>query len=378
MSVPASAQIREHFGQLTDPRVERTRRHALLDIIAIAICAVICGADSWVEVKQFGRDKETWLRTFLPLANGIPSHDTFGRLFARLDPDEFARGFRSWISTLAQLSAGEVVAIDGKQLRRSHDRALGKQAIHLVSAWASDNQLVLGQVKVDDKSNEITAIPQLLQWLALKGCMVTLDAMGCQRAIADQIVAQEADYLLALKGNQGHLLDDVRDIFQTAQAVQFTGVAHDTAQTTDKDHGRLETRRAWTISEPTELSYLRERAAWPHLRTLVMVEATRRLGQTRTTETRYYLCSQSVSATRALEVVRTHWHIENDLHWVLDVAFREDDCRIRQGHADQNFAILRHLALNLLKRDRATRIGIKAKRLKAAWSTDYLLHLFSL
>jgi predicted transposase YbfD/YdcC len=357
--------------------VDRTKLHALLDIIAIAICAVICGADSWVEVEQFGHEKEAWLRTFLALPNGIPSHDTIGDLFARLDPDEFERGFLSWIAAIANLTQGEVVAMDGKRLRRSHDHLLGKNAIHMVSAWASANHLVLGQVKVDDKSNEITAIPQLLSMLVLQGCVVTLDAMGCQSEIADQIVAQGADYMLALKGNHGHLLDDVTDIFQTAHAVQFKDVVHDSAKTSDKAHGRIETRRCWTLSEPHELQYLRDRKDWPQLRTLVMIESTRRVGLTHSTETRYYLCSLTVSAERALEIVRTHWSIENELHWVLDIAFQEDDCRVRQGHGAQNFSRLRHLALNLLKRESSAKVGIKAKRLKAGWSLDYLLKVLA-
>ncbi len=377
MSSKPLASITQHFATVTDPRVERTKQHQLLDLITIAICAVICGADTWVDVEQFGHDKLVWLKTFLALPNGIPSHDTFGDVFARLDPAEFERSFLAWVQAIAELTHGEIIAIDGKRLRRSHDHTRGKHAIHMVSAWASTNHLVLAQVKVDEKSNEITAIPELLNVLALSGCMVTIDAMGCQSDIAELIVTKGADYMLALKGNHGHLLADVTDIFQTAHAAHFKDVPYDYAKTTDKNHGRVEIRRCWTIADPRELQYLRDRTAWLHLRTLVMVQAERRVGRTITRETRYYLSSAVLSAARCLDIVRTHWGIENELHWVLDIAFREDECRIRKGHGAQNFAILRHLALNLLKREQTAKVGIKAKRLKAGWSQDYLLKVLS-
>ena len=377
MSETAVGSISQHFAQVVDPRVDRTKLHQLLDIISIAICAVVCGADDWVEVEQFGNDKLEWFRTFLKLPHGIPSHDTFSDVFARIDPDEFEHSFQSWVQTIARLLPGEVIALDGKRLRRSHNHTLGKNAIHMVSAWASSQRLVLGQVKVDEKSNEITALPALLQMLALKGCIVSIDAMGCQSDIAARIIAQQADYVLALKGNQGHLLDDVSDLFSTARAVQFKDVAHDYAKTTDKDHGRLETRRCWTISAPSELVYIRDLKDWAELRSVIMLEATRRSGQTTTTEIRYYISSLTPSAQQALSIVRTHWSIENEVHWVLDVAFREDDCRVRIGHGAQNFAILRHLALNLLKRESSVKVGIKTKRHKAGWSTDYLRKVLS-
>lgn len=372
MSSELPSSIGQHFGQVVDPRIERSKRHQLLDIITMGICAVICGADDWVEIEQFGNAKLDWFRTFLALPNGIPSHDTFGDVFARIDPEQFAQGFSSWVRAIAQVLPGEIIPIDGKRLAGSQDQPNGKSAIHMVSAWASQQHLVLGEVKVDDKSNEITAIPALLELLALHGCIVTIDAMGCQHEIAAAIVAQQADYVLAVKGNQGHLLDDVRDVFDTAQALQFRDVPHDYTRQREKDHGRLETRRCWTISAPQELAYLRNRAEWAGLRSLIKVEATRRVGQTTSTETRYYISSLMLTAQRALEIVRTHWSIENEVHWVLDVAFREDDCRVRVGNAAQNFATLRHLALNLLKRETTTKAGIKTKRHKAGWSTDYL------
>lgn len=377
MSEMPVGSIIKHFRQVVDPRVERTKRHQLLDIITIAICAIICGADDWVEVEQFGNAKLAWFRTFLSLPNGIPSHDTFGDVFARINPDEFQRGFLSWVQTIAQLLPGEVIALDGKTLRRSHNRSTGKHAIHMVSAWASSNRLVLGQAKVAEKSNEITAIPALLQALDLHGCIVTIDALGCQTDITQTIIDQHADYMLALKGNQGHLLDDVSDLFATARAANFTDVVHDYAKTTDKDHGRIETRRCWSISEPSELAYIRDLKDWAGLRSVVMIEATRRVGPATTTEVRYYISSLTPSAPQALEIVRSHWHIENGLHWVLDVAFREDDCRVRTGNAPQNLALLRHLALNLLKRETSVKVGIKTKRHKAGWSTAYLSKVLS-
>ncbi len=377
MSVKPTASITRRFANVSDPRVDRTKLHALLDSITIAMCAVICGADTWGAVEQFGHDKFAWLQTFLALPNGIPAHDTFADVFARLDPEQFERSFLSWVRAVAELTHGQIIPIDDKCLHRSHDHSLGQHAIHMVSAWASANHLVLGQVKGDDKSNEITAIPELLNLLVLQGCIVTIDAMGCHSHIADQIIATGADYMLALKGKQGHLLADVTDIFQTAPAVNFKDVMHDHAKTTDKAHGRLEIRRGWTIADPTELRYLRNLKKWPHLRTVLMVQAERRIGPITTTETRYYISSLAASAQRCLEVVRTQWSIENDVHWVLDVASREDDSRIRNGYGPQNFAVLRHLALNLLKRETSAKVGFKAKRLKAGSSTDYLLKVLT-
>lgn len=377
MSSEPSGSIAQHFGQVVDPRIERSKRHQLMDILTLAICAVIGGADDWVEIEQFGNAKLDWFRTFLPLPNGIPSHDTFGDVFARIDPEQFQQGFLSWVRTIATLLPGEVIPIDGKRLAGSQDEPKGKSAIYMVSAWASHQHLVLGEYKVDAKSNEITAIPALLQLLALKGCIVTIDAMGCQTEIAAALVAQQADYVLALKGNQGHLLDDVRDVFDTAHTAQFREVPHNYAQQSEKDHGRIETRRCWVISAPAELAYLRNRTEWASLRSLIQIEATRRIGPTVSTDTRYYISSLTPTAQQALAIVRTHWSIENELHWVLDVAFREDDCRVRTGNAPQNLATLRHLALNLLKRETTTKAGVKTKRHKAGWSTDYLAKVLS-
>lgn len=375
---PSTTSIAIHFAELDDPRVERTKRHQLLDIVTIALCGVLCGADSWVEIEQFGNAKLDWLRSFLDLPQGIPSHDTFGRVFAALDPAQFQTAFLRWVqAVLPSPGAGEVVAIDGKTLRRSHDRAAGKGPIHLVSAWASRQQLVLGQQAVDTKSNEITAIPALLELLQLEQTIVTIDAMGCQTAIAQRIRDRGADYVLTLKDNQAGLASDVRELFATARQEGFGTTRWTTHRTIDKGHGRIETRQCWAVDDPAWLSWLSERVVWPDLGSVAMVQHTRRIGEHLEQETRYVLSSLAGEARQIGAAVRAHWSIENGLHWVLDVAFREDACRVRTGAADQNLAVLRHLALNLLKHDTSVKIGIQAKRLKAGWDTAYLLHLLA-
>jgi predicted transposase YbfD/YdcC len=369
---PASTSIAAHFRTLPDPRVRRTRRHALVDILAITLCAVICGAEDWVAVARFGRAKRKWFRTFLTLRHGIPSHDTFGRVFAALDPDAFKTAFLAWAQTLATLRPGDVVAVDGKTLRRTFDTAADKAAIHMVSAWATAQSLCLGQIKTDAKSNEITAIPQLLEMLALADRVVTIDAMGCQRDIARTIQAKGGDYVLSLKGNQTRLHDDIRTLFADAEARGFRDLPHTTADTVDGDHGRIEVRRAWATDD---IAWLADRDRWPGLRSVLRVDSERTIGDQTSHETRFFVSSLPPDAAHLGRVVRQHWAIENGLHWVLDVAFHQDQTRIRTGHAPENLAILQHIALNLLKQDRTETLGIKNKRLAAGWDHDYLLHL---
>jgi len=365
--------IAAHFAALEDPRVERTKKHSLGAILLIALCAVICGADSWVEVEQFGRAKQEWLASVVDLPHGIPSHDTFGRVFAALNPEQFAAGFRAWVAGVQQATDTEVIGIDGKTLRRSHQRGAGLGPLHMVSAWASQSRLVLAQVAVPGKTNELGALPSVLALLALEGCIVTIDAMGCQTAIARTIITGNADYVLALKGNQERLAADVAALFTDAQAVDFVGIEHDSDRRREKDHGRVEVRETWVIHDPAHLHYVDPDDRWAGLRSLVMVRATTHSAAGVSSETRYYISSLRGSARQIQDAVRSHWGIETGLHWILDMAFREDECRVRTGHAAHNFALLRHAALNLLRHETSLRCGVKAKRMRAGWDTAYLL-----
>ena len=372
MNAKPTVAISEHFASLEDPRVERTKLHQLLDIIVIAICAVICGADDWVEVELFGNAKLAWLRTFLELPNGIPSHDTFGRVFARLNAEQFQQCFLAWIQAVSEVTRGQVIALDGKVLRGSCDRVLGKAGIDMVSAWATANHLVLGQVKVDDKSNEITAIPKLLQMLEIAGCIVTIDALGCQTEIAQAIVERDADYVLAVKENQGHLMKTSRACLMPPR------------KCTSRTCRTIMPRPPTKIMAGWKSASVGPSAIPPWSTTCVTAptgpicapsQSRRRApGQRRDDdEARYFISSLDGDAQRLLNAVRSHWGIENALHWVLDIAFDEDHHRLRKDNGPANFAVLRHIALNLLKQEKSVKAGIKAKRLKAGWDEPYLL-----
>ena len=333
--------------------------------------AVVAGADDWVEIAAYARAREAWFRGFLELPGGVPSHDTFGRVFALLDPDAFGKCYVDWIRALINIP-DELVAIDGKTLRRSHDRSNGKSAIHMVNAWAVNSGLVLAQVKTEAKSNEITAIPELLKLLDVKGSVVTIDAMGCQKEIARQIVAKEADYVFSLKGNQGNLHKEVELLFQDAKKNNFKDLPHDSFTTVDGEHGRIETRCYTTVDD---VSWFGEKNKWAKLSSFGMIESQREIDGEIKGETRYFISSLPSDAKRFAAAARGHWAVENNLHWTLDIAFREDDSRVRSGHAPANLAIIRRLALSLIKQDRNRKIGIKASRKRAGWDMEYIKKL---
>ncbi len=365
----------EHFSAIDDPRIDRTKRHKLIDILVISICATICGAETWEDFELFGHAKKDWFKTFLELPNSIPSHDTFRRVLARIDPQQFQQAFLDWVRSATLLTNGEVVAIDGKQLRRSQDRAAGKTAINMVSAWAEENRMVLGQVRVDEKTNEITAIPELLRVLEVAGCIVTIDAMGCQTEIAAEIISKQADYVLAVKGNQGNLFEDLVGYFDWALADRFNQTSFTTDKTVDGDHGRVEIRRCYATQD---IEWLRGKGQWKGIRSIAMVESERAVGGGEPgRDRRYYISSLEANAKELNRVIRSHWSIENSVHWVLDIAFREDDSRIRKDHGPENMTTLRHIALNLLKQDKSIKVGIKSKRKNAGWNERYLLKVLN-
>jgi predicted transposase YbfD/YdcC len=364
--------LERYFVDLPDPRVVGRCEHKLLDIIVIAICGVLGGAEGWEDIEEFGVSKESWLRQFLELGCGIPSHDTFRRVFSLLDASAFQERFARWVEGVFSLERGQVLAIDGKTVRGSHDQRNGQEAIHLVSAWASESGLLLGQRKVAEKSTEITAIPELLKSLYVGGCIVSIDAMGCQKDIAETILSQGADYVLALKGNQGQLHQDVQEWFEWAKQSQFKDMDYSFWQTPNKGHGRVEIRRCWALSDPRAF----EHDGWAGLRSIVMLERQRHFAGGIQTQTAYFISSLPADAERLLQAVRAHWSVENTFHWTLDVTFREDDARLRSGDSAENFAILRHISLNLLKHHPAT-LSIKRKRFKAALDDSFLLELLS-
>ena len=375
--------LKSQLLQLTDPRLKRKRKHELIDVLMIAVTALLCGAENFTHMAQFGKAKESWLRTFLTLSNGIPSHDTFRRVFMLLSPEKFSSVFLSWTQSLRQAVGAEVVALDGKTVRRSFDSAKGQSAIHLDSAWASTNRLVIGQIKVDDKSNEITAVPELLRALELAGCIVTVDALNCQKNIAKEIKEADADYVMALKGNHGTAHEEIKTFLDAAldetRAPRLPGTKLSAAaatlavqETVDKGHGRVETRRYY---QSATLDWFTDRAAWEGLQTVGMVEAQREIRGKQTVERRYYLSSLPLDTQTFARAVREHWGVENQLHWVLDMQMNEDQCRARTGHAAENLGLLRRMVLNQLRRDSRCQTGIKGKQLNASWDHAYLQSL---
>lgn len=365
--------IETHFGNIEDPRVDYLVIHPFLNIMTIALCAIIAGADNWADVARFGQSKQSWLGQFLNLEMGSPSHDTFSALFARLEPEQLKTSFVSWVETIHQRLTGEVVAVDGKKLRHSFDKATAEPMITMVGAWATEAELVLGQEKVANGHNEIPTIKDLLTLLDIAGCIITIDAIGCQQDIAEQIIDQEADYLLAVKGNQENLQDDIAFFFDLAEQNAFSRVNHTYARAVNKGHGRVEVRQCWAISGEESLQFLRNHQEWSGLQTIIRIQSERHVADQVSVQTRYFISSLPNDAEKLLAVKRAHWGIENSLHWVLDIAFREDDARNRVGHSAENMAILRHIALNLLKQEKTGKGGIKARRLQAAWNNDYLV-----
>jgi len=365
------------YANISDPRkATHNTRHKLMDILVITFLGVICGADSWTEIEEFGQAKYDWLKTFLILENGIPSHDTFGNLFARLNPRELQTAFLTWVQSLITLKDKKIIPIDGKTVRRSYDKAQGKGAIHMVSAWCSENQMVLGQLKTAEKSNEITAIPELLGMIDIENATITIDAMGCQKAIAKKVIEKKGNYVLAVKGNQRILHKDIYSYWDNnASSKDENNSWVDYHETLDKDHGRVEVRRYWCSSELEDLSTCQD---WPGLKKMGMVESERHIGDKISVERRYYILSEELCAKEFAHAVRTHWEIENKLHWSLDVTFREDECRIRKGNAPENMSIIRQLALSMLKAEKSAKVGLKIKRSKAGWNNKYLMKVLKL
>lgn len=362
------------FESVPEPRVERTRLHPLVNILIIAMLTMICVGEGWEDMEEFGLGKEAWLGTFLDLKHGIPSADTFRRVLSAMNPKAFNACFIAWVQALSLGTSGKLIAIDGKTIRHSFDRATDQKALHIVSAWIAENRLTLGQIATEEKSNEITAIPKLLELLDIRGATITVDAMGCQRAIAEKVIDQGGDYVMGLKGNQETAHKEVAEYFADASAKDFKDVPHTFHETVDgSDHGRVEVRRVWASQE---LNWFADLLKWKGLRSIIMIESERTVGSQETSvERRYYWSSHVVDAQTFGEMIRGHWGIENSLHWCLDVAFREDESRIRTDHGPENLALLRKIAMNLAKNERTHKKGIQAKRKLAAWSEPYLLKL---
>jgi len=360
-----------HFSVLPDPRINRTKKHLLVDILFIAVCTVICGGEGFTDMEIFGESKEDWLRKYLELPYGIPSHDTFRRVFSILDPLLFGECFTKWSQALHEATNGEVIALDGKSIRHSFDTFSGQPALHMVSAWASENGLALGQVRVDDKSNEITAIPRLLEMIDVKGRIITTDAMGCQRDVAKRIIDKKGDYVFCLKGNQESLHDDVRYFFDECKAANYKDVEHSYFESVEKDHGRIEIRRFWIVEEDA-IVWLDRSDQWPGLASIAAVESERRIRGKTTIETRYFISSLSGKAEKLANATREHWAIENSQHYVLDVTFNEDKSRIRKDNAPENLVISRRIALNMVKKEHTRKGSVRSRVKTAGWDNSYL------
>lgn len=369
-----SSNFLQHFATLNDPRIERTKDHLLIDIIAIAILAVISGSEGWVAIETYGKAKYEWLKEFLELPNGIPSHDTFSRVFSRIEPEEFQQCFLSWVNSITKKLGVDVIAIDGKTLKQSYDRNKKQKALHIVSAWANTHQLILGQQKVDKKSNEITAIPALLKMLSIEGSIITIDAMGCQKEIASIILEKKADYILALKANHKNLHKEVEEWFELARKENFSGREYNYYQEVESGHHRIEKREIWTVPV-SSLPFLDNQLIWKELKTITMVVSERRLWNKTTKAVRFYISSVENNAEKIAKAIRSHWGIENKLHWILDVTFSEDASRIRKDNSPENFALLRRLAVNLLKQETTFKGSLKMKRYKAAMDNNYLVKI---
>lgn len=367
--------ISKAFGELTDPRINRNLRHPLVNILTISICAIICGCDNFYAIEEYGNSKIKWFEDFLDLKHGIPSHDTFSDVLNRVKPKEFSQAFTRWVSQLGHLR-NDLVSIDGKVMRRTLDKASGASAIHLVSAWSAKNNLCFGQIKVAEKSNEITAIPLLLDLLDIKGATITMDAMGCQFTIADKIVDAQADYVLALKGNQGEFYDDIKLFLKTNLANEFKNTSHTVSKIVNGDHGRIEQRKVWLI---TDVQWLIEcHPRWKSIKGIAIVDSTREVQGKTSHEQRFYITSHgNKNADFIANAIRSHWFVENKLHWQLDVSFNEDQNRLRSGYGAENFAMMNKIALNLLKNEKSVKVGIKTKRLKAGWDEDYMMKVLT-
>lgn len=365
-----------HFSILEDPRLNNHKQlHSLEDILVLTLLAVICGAESWVDIEDFGKCNKSWLKKFLKFSNGIPSHDTIGGVFRRLEPEQFKACFLSWVQSLVEVSEGDIITIDGKTLRHSYDSADKRNAIHMISAWSCGNELVLGQFKTEEKSNEITAIPELLKVLNLTGCTVTIDAMGCQKKIAKDIVKGGGDYVLSLKENHKTLHDDVALYMESLRSGHLKNRHFDYFEHSEKGHGRIETRRHWITDN---IDWLDGKSSWSSMKSIGMVERERQVKDKISKEIHFYISSREADAKEFAKCVRSHWEVENKLHWVLDVCFNEDACRVRKDFSAENFAVIRHLALNLLKQENTFKGSMRRKRKRAGWDRDYLIKIMQL